>query len=233
MVHVEVDKMAEQFKIDGDGQCKSCREVPAAGETIPCYSCSGIIHAICTGASTEDRVATKTMVNCFLLTSTKRNFVFYCDICLTKMEINQADSESKRVSILEEKMEGIDKQLSEIMNALKESKKAQASQQNRNNQHAARLPKDNIWADAERLERLKAPEPKAVLVINKDANENKNLENQNIIEKLVLDNAIPLTDSHKRESGDMVLVGENKSARDTLKDLVRKTESPQPRLKLI
>ena len=80
---------------------------------------------------------------------------------------------------------------------------------------------------------MKAPKPKAVLVINKDANENKNLVNQNIIEKLVLDNAIPLTHSHKRESGDMVLVGENKSARDTLKDLVRKTESPQPRLKLI
>ena len=123
------------------------------------------------------------------------------------------------------------------MNALKESKKAQASQQNRNNQHAARLPKDNIWADAERLERLKAPEPKAVLVINKDANENKNLENQNIIEKLVLDNAIPLTDSHKRESGDMVLVCENKSTRDKLKDLVQKTDdgitTTSPKAKLV
>ena len=214
--------MSDQFKIDDDGQCRSCKKVPAAGECIQCYSCTGIIHAICNEANVETRVATKTTVNQFNISSTKRNFKFYCDVCLTKMEISKADADSKRVEILEAKMEGIDKQLGEIMKVLTESRNPQASKVN--NQHVSKLPEDNIWADAKRLESVKAPEPKSVLVISKDADLNKNLENQNVIEKIVMENEIPLTNSHKSESGDIVLVCENKEARDTLKSLVHSTD---------
>ena len=50
----------------------------------------------------------KTMVSGFLLPSTKRNFMFYCDFCLTKSEISRADDDIKCVDILEGKIEGID-----------------------------------------------------------------------------------------------------------------------------
>ena len=209
--------MSDQFKLDGDGHCKSCKAVPAPGETIQCYTCSGTIHAICSGASTEDKVATKTMINSFLLSSTKRNFVFYCDICLTKMEINKADADSLRVNILEEKMEGIDKQLNEIMKVLSGPVPSKKKNDDSKIQEQSKY---NIWFDSKKLESIKAPEPKAVLVINKDADTNKNVENQNVIEKIVLENEIQLSDSHKSGSGDIVLVCEKREARDKLKDLV-------------
>ena len=145
--------MSDQFKLDGDGHCKSCKAVPAPGETIQCYTCSGTIHAICSGASTEDKVATKTMINSFLLSSTKRNFVFYCDICLTKMEINKADADSLRVNILEEKMEGIDKQLNEIMKVLSGPV---PSKKKNDDSKVHDQSKYNIWFDSKKLESIKA-----------------------------------------------------------------------------
>ena len=162
--------------------------------------------------------------------------MFYCDVCLTKFEISRADSESKRVGILEDKMEGINKKLGEIMKHLTASKDSQPTRVK--NPAVAKLPKDNIWADAKRLESVKAPEPKAVLLINKDADLNKNKANQNVIEQIVMDNEIPLTDSHKNESGDIVSICENREARDNLKTLVENTDvgitmSPKAKLTIV
>ena len=86
--------MADQFKIVDVGHCKSCRKVPAPDETVQFYALRGIVHAVCSEANTDNRVATKTMVSGFLLSSTKRNFMFYCDVCLTKFEISRADDDS-------------------------------------------------------------------------------------------------------------------------------------------
>ena len=227
--------MADQFKIDDVGHCKSCGKVPAPGETVQCYACREIIYALCSEANTDNRVATKTMVSAFLLPSTKSNFMFYCDVCLTKFEISKADDDSKRVDILEGKIEGIDQQLGKIMELLTTSKAPYTPKVN--NQSVPKLPKDNIWADARRLESIKAPQPKAALVISKDADLNKNKANHNVIEQIVMDNEIPLTNSHKNESGDIVLICENREARDTLKTLVQNTDSgitmTSPKAKLV
>ena len=94
------------------------------------------------------------------------------------MEINKADADSLRVNIHEEKMEGIDKQLNEIMKVLSGPVHDDSKIQEQS--------RYNIWFDSKKLESIKAPEPKAVLVINKDSDNNKNVENQNVIEKLYL-----------------------------------------------
>ena len=212
--------MAEQFKLDGAGTCPTYEKLPVPGESIQCFSCNGFFHAICNGAGAEDRVATKTMVNSFLLASTKRNFTFNCNICMTNLEINKTETESKRVDILETKMNGIDKHLAEIKKFLTENNKPNASKTvEHKKQH--NLPNDNIWSDPKRLATVKAPEPKAVLVINKEANMQKNLETRNVIEKIVMDNDIPLAETHQTQHGNMVLVCESKEARDELKDLVQ------------
>ena len=157
--------MADQFKIDDVGHCKSCKKVPAPGETVQCYACRGIIHAVCSEANTDNRVATKTMVSGFLLPSTKRNFMFYCDFCLTKSEISRADDDIKCVDILEGKIEGIDHWLGKIMEFLTTS--IAPSTAKVNNQSVHKLPKDNIWTDTRQVESIKAPQLKAALIIDK------------------------------------------------------------------
>ena len=87
---------------------------------------------------------------------------FYCDECLTEIEIRKADTERRRVDILENKMNGIDNQLAEIKQLLNEkSKKVELA-----SDQVLDSTQDSIWFDKERLATVKAPEPKAVLVIS-------------------------------------------------------------------
>ena len=210
--------MADQFKIDGDGKCSACNSLSVRGEHVQCFACKDYFHAVCSSVNADTRVGTKTMVSLFLGTSTKRNFVFYCDKCLTELEIKSAESESARVDTLEKKMNNIDKQLEEIMKVLKDKTKDKQVEQVRAKNKEMKV--DSIWDNKERLANVRAPEPKAVLVINKSDDTNKNIENHEIIEKAVMDNDISLSKSYENETGDLVLVCESQEARDKLKTAV-------------
>ena len=119
--------MSDQYKLNADGNCPTCSKLSVQGEHIQCFSCNESFHAICSSASNDDKVGTKTMVTHFLLASTKNNFMFYCDKCLTEMEISKAETEERRIENLENKMIGIDKQLDEIKKLLNGTNKANAS----------------------------------------------------------------------------------------------------------
>ena len=210
--------MSDQFKIDENGNCPSCNKISAPGEHVKCYSCNKLVHVICSGASNDEKVATKTMINGYLTSSTKRNFVFYCDKCLTELEISKTQTESKRIENLEKNMFGINNQLSKIMELLSNQDKSKNDKETIVTTNY--LSKDNIWSNSERLANVKAPEPKSVLIINKDGDSQKNIETQNIVEKIVVDNDITLAESHKRKDGDLVLVCKSEEERNELKNLV-------------
>ena len=48
--------------------------------------------------SEEDKVGTKSLVDYFNRSSTRKNFKFFCHFCLTKMEMDLADSEANRLN---------------------------------------------------------------------------------------------------------------------------------------
>jgi hypothetical protein len=58
-------------------------------------------------------------------------------------------------------------------------------------------------------------------VISGSADPDKDQETQELIEKVVVENEIPLKESHKNKEGDLVLVCESKIVRDELKNLVQ------------
>ena len=106
--------MAERFKLDDKGNCHACSKLSLDTEHVMCFSCNKLFHAVCNNATSDERVATKTTVGNFLLTSTKKNFLFFCDICVTSLEINKAGSDSQRITLLENKLGAIDAQLKEM-----------------------------------------------------------------------------------------------------------------------
>ena len=89
------------------------------------------------------------------------------------------------------------------------------------------LPKSNIWANKERLEVIKAPEPKAALVIS-STDPVKNALAQDIVEKVVVENSISLAESRKNNNGDLVLVCQSTEARDELRSLVQTADKDIP-----
>ena len=207
--------MGDQFKLDGNGKCSACQKDSVDGEHIKCFDCKELFHVVCTSAGPDDKVANITTIRNFLLASTKDNFHFYCDKCLTNMEIRKTETNNERISNLEGKMSGIDKQLDEIKKLLSGKSKTGAVQ------GGDTPPRENLWSNKERLQTVRAPEPKARLVISKDMDANKNLETRKTIEKVLIENEISLAETHQNKDGDLVLTCESKAAREELKQLVQ------------
>ena len=96
--------MAEKFMLDDNGNCSACGNLSVENEHTKCFSCSKLYHVVCKSASAEEKVASMTMIRNFLQSSTKKNFLFFCDKCVTALEISQSESDSKRINLLETKM---------------------------------------------------------------------------------------------------------------------------------
>ena len=142
------------------------------------------------------------------------------DNCITNLEINQSESEANRLHVLESKMSSIDLQLQQIHTILKS--KGEKTGSTKSKPELKPSPKKNsIWSDSEKLAKVKAPPSKAALVIPKVTDERLNTENKSIIEKTVIDNHIPLTETYTNKAGDLVLVCESSENRDKLKNLVQ------------
>ena len=138
--------MGDQFKLDGDGKCPKCDLLSVGGEHLQCFSCNNYFHVISGSSSAEEKVATKTTINNYNNPSTKNNFVFFCDRCLTEMEISRSESDTKRINLLEGKMADMDQKVVEIMALLK------APSTNRAVEPAkapSPEPKDDLWFDVD------------------------------------------------------------------------------------
>ena len=106
--------MADKFKINDEGKCNACSTPSGTQDSVKCFKCNGLFHALCNNASAEEKLATKTMVAHFHQQSTKRNFVFFCDFCLDAQEDGFDGQGDERIVALESKFETIDSQLKEI-----------------------------------------------------------------------------------------------------------------------
>ena len=207
--------MADKFKLDENGHCPCCNKLSVEGEHVQCYSCKRLVHAICTAATGDERIATKTTVNNFLLPSTikKGNFLFFCDHCKTTMEISGSQTDNQRLNILETKMNTYDTKFENIISLLKTQAEKQAPSSP--TQLPKSKPRNNVWFDdPDKLSTVKAPPPAAALVIPKSPDERTNMENRKVIEKAIVDNNITLKESITKKSGDLVLVMNSSEERD-------------------
>ena len=234
--------MADKFKLDDNGHCPCCNKLSLESEHVQCYSCKRLVHAICNAAVGDERIATKTMVNSFLLPSTikKGNFLFFCDYCKTELEVRGSQSDGQRLNMLETRMNTFDGKFNQIITMLKTQVEKEVPPVNVPQPAASKSPppkpRNNIWFDdPDKLASVKAPPPTAALVIPKSADQRVNIENRKVVEKAIVDNNITLKESITKKSGDLVLVMNSCEERDNLKNLVQtakediKMNSPKPK----
>ena len=132
--------MSDNIKLDSTGLCSLCNGVANASEQVQCSTCNNHFHVSCSSLQPGDRAATKTTVNAFNLNSTKKNFMFLCDCCLTRFELSLADTEAQRVNVFENKIANIESQLGDIKDLLTNKQ---------NDQPAAKKSTGNAWVDKE------------------------------------------------------------------------------------
>ena len=206
--------MADKFKIDTiSSKCMTCNEVTPVLDNLECFFCKGIFHATCPTMSDQEKVGTKSMVNSFNRASTKKNFKFFCDVCLTKFEIDLATDDSRRLNKVEENM-------SEVMNELRDIKKMlkeKANSNERNNKEDSQKV-NNIWFDKARLESTKVPPSSGSMLIL-----NNSQGTSETVEKAIVENNISVTKSFKNTSGNLVVVCDTTNSRDQLQQIIEST----------
>ena len=207
--------MADIFKIGDDSTCQSCTKIPTQGECVKCFSCKSVFHAICENTNNDNKVATKSMIATFLTPSTKDNFQFFCNTCLTKLENSMAESETERISTLEKNFYNMEAKLDEIKEILKNKETVKTSSPKSSN-----AVRSSIWLDKDKLETIKAPPAKSVLVVKKVEDQEKSVENQSIVETAIMNHNISVVESYKNRSGDLMVVCETEDTRNELKNLV-------------
>ena len=89
----------DKYKLDETGTCKSCKSVPVQDEELKCFLCQHVFHGTC--SPPEEKVGTKGLISQFNKPSTKGNFLFLCDKCLTEFEMNKAKTENDRLNTVE------------------------------------------------------------------------------------------------------------------------------------
>ena len=86
-----------KFLLDQQGKCTSCAQAVAAGESITCCSCSLTFHAhSCSAYDKQEAICTATLLKLFSCNTTKSNFKWFCDSCLTKFEVDKATTVQDR-----------------------------------------------------------------------------------------------------------------------------------------
>ena len=143
--------MAETFKISIDSTCQSRENTPPEKECLQCFTCKSLVHALCDNLDKGRQLGTNTLIKQFHAVSTRSNFKFFCDKCLTNIEINLAGSQNQKINTLEKKVDSMENKLDEITTLLKNSKTLTDSSYKK-------MPAtQSIWHDKKKLASIKAP----------------------------------------------------------------------------
>ena len=199
--------MSETVKIDEGSVCSACNETPLGEQVVKCFVCESHFHAVCEKGGNDDQLGSKTMVKTFGAVSTKANFKFFCDVCLTEYERNLVETQNEKITALTAKVTSMEAKLDEVTRLLKSSDRKEPERK--------KPVTRTCWDDNERLATIKAPKPKPQLVIKKSSD-----EEQSRIEETLIENRIEINESFKNREGDLVVVCGTDAERETVKNLV-------------
>ena len=136
-------------------------------ECLQCFTCQTQVHELCDNLDNDRKLWTNT---CF------DKEQFFCDKCLTNIEIILAGSESQKINTLEKKVDNMENKLDEITTLLKSSKTVSDSSHKMS-------ATQSIWYDKNTLASIKSPSEKAVLVVKSTQNATTNENNKTKVEK--------------------------------------------------
>lgn len=209
--------MSELILIGQDSKCPGCDSTPHMDQCTECFICKSLFHGYCEVAR-DTQVGTKTFVKGFRAASTKSNFKFFCDPCVTKFERNLGATESQKITGLEKKINNMEQKLDDITKLLK----GNSSQQKPGSEKPI---EENLWHDEERYSKVRAPPESSVLVVKNSQTPEQNKQNQKKVQQILIQNKIPVTQSYTNNANDTVMICETVYDRDKLKNLVSDSDN--------
>ena len=106
------ESITSSVLINDAGICNCCSSTAYEQEIIQCAIRKNRFHALC--KSSTEKICLKTLLDPFMRKNTSNNFIWLCDPCLVKFEVDQVRNEHRRIDTLEEKYNKIEQQLDNI-----------------------------------------------------------------------------------------------------------------------
>ena len=204
---------SQSFNIDRHGKCKSCSQAVVTAEVITCCSCSERFHAQCSAVDKANYLCTKTFLNLFLGASTKSNFKWFCDNCLTKFELSKVATVEDKYGELVTQISEIAKALNAVQNDVSEIKKSSADVVTKTTDSITTGCTHTKWSDQNRVQNMKAS-----LVIKQSENGAPNI---NSLRELAVKNQIPVANVRVSKKGDTYIQCPTSKDRDKLQPLLQ------------
>ena len=200
------------FKLDRQGKCHLCLTKAKDAEIIRCDLCEFFFHAICESeeGKGDGAIAKKTHLTLHKQPSTKKNFSWKCNQCLTISEQNQAATVKEAISQLLANFAELKAQLPDQIRDVVKSEvenltTSQTAEFNKLSESIASkisdpvMPQVTPWADESRVENMKVNMKSSILVKpDKDGNP----VDTKSVRKLAIDNGVPVTKIVVSDSGD-------------------------------
>ena len=166
-----------------------------------------VYHALCpSAANKQDNICNATFLKLWHASSTKANFKWYCDICLTEMETTKCSS-------LENVVHTLVKKVSELTNEVQKMKQPENSPVPNQPSGLPPVMHSGAWADPKSVQNLRA----SLVIKPNDKKDKVNLES---IRKIVVDNNIPVSKVGVSTSGNTFVHCPSVAVRDKLQSLL-------------
>ena len=246
--------MSSLCKLQDDGSCESCKKT-VGNLFITCFLCKSNFHAANCTAPTS--ICTLSFHQLYAPLSDKSGvnasrpgkFLFGCDDCMTKFELNQVENDNSKIQKLQSQVDNLETGVKNIIDML--SKKSDnhsnmletVSENDKSTLSGTKI-SNNAWntkappvaapinpPDYPALDsqlktgnsnplNTKKNKKTSILVIDKSEDENAEKENMDKIEELVTQNKIDIRNSYKNKVGKTVIVCKTDEQRDGLKSMI-------------
>ena len=221
------------FVLDPQGICESCLNKATDAEIIRCEVCQFNFHALCNSdqGKSDEYIARRSHLNLHKQPSTKKNFMWKCNRCLTLSEENQAASVKEMMSKLMERFVMLESQIKTQITTqvTEEFEKLTASQTEEFEKLSSSIANkevpepapgvNTVWSDSNRVDQM----IKSSILVKPDIHGNPVSADK--VKKTVMDHGIPVTKVVVSSSGDTFINMPDEKSRDKLHPLLQSEDN--------
>ena len=212
-----IDNM--DFLLNVDGKCCSCSQPALSSDIVTCCSCSQSFHAICSSVDKSQGICTPSFLKVFRTATTKSNFKWFCDVCLTNFETNKSTTVDQRFSVLANQLKEMSVEVKEVKNLSKdvtEIKNLILNNAKDNMGNESTTADNTMWFNKQRVHQMKS----SLLIKHKKDLNSPTAVDLNKIKDIAVNNNIPVTNIGVSQKGDTFIHCPSAEARDKLQPLI-------------
>ena len=204
------------FLLDADGKCTSCAQPALQAEIITCCACSKDFHAVCSSTSDKtEGICNQSFLKLFRTSTTKSNFKWFCNTCLTNFETNKATTLDERFNVITTQIRDMARGFDQVANLSKELNEMKSLISNRD-LTTNKMEQNNSWADAKRVHTMKS----SFVIKHKTKSDTGSTIDVNRIRQIAVENNIPVSNVGVSQKGNTFVHCPSVEHRDKLQPLI-------------